>query len=210
MVEGQSGLLAISARGRRPRFEPSRRRLTWPNGAQAFLFSAAEPESLRGPQHSHSWCDEIAKWDMASGRAMQAYDNLLMGLRLGDDPRLLATTTPRTVPLVQRMMAQIATGDCVLTKGSTYDNAANLPPRFLNSMRRQFGKTPGSPRRNSTSIKHICWPIHFCTRWSPGLPMGRPSRPLKEKAGSSALRRPARGLTIPMTLPPMPVAHGLS
>lgn len=72
MVEGESGLLACCPPGVRPLFEPSLRRLTWPNGAQAFLYSAAEPESLRGPQHSHAWCDEIGKWDMAGERAMRA------------------------------------------------------------------------------------------------------------------------------------------
>lgn len=67
MVEGDSGLIAIAPRGRRPRFEPSKRLLSWPGGAQALLYSAGEPESLRGPQHSHAWCDEIAKWDNAGG-----------------------------------------------------------------------------------------------------------------------------------------------
>jgi phage terminase large subunit-like protein len=80
MVEGESGLLAISPNGREPRFEPSLRRITWPNGAQATLYSAGEPESLRGPQHSHAWCDEIAKWDSANGKAVSAWDNLLFGL----------------------------------------------------------------------------------------------------------------------------------
>jgi phage terminase large subunit-like protein len=136
MVEGESGLLAIGAPWRRPLFEPSLRRLTWPNGAQATLYSAAESESLRGPQHSHAWCDEIAKWDNASARATSAWDNLLMGLRLGDTPRTLATTTPRAVPLVARLIAE---DGVVMTRGSTFDNAANLPRRFLEAMRATFG-----------------------------------------------------------------------
>lgn len=86
MVEGESGLLAVCPLRRRPQFEPSLRRLVWPNGAQAQMFSAAEPETLRGPQHSHAWCDEIAKWDNASQRSIRAWDNLVMGLRLGEDP----------------------------------------------------------------------------------------------------------------------------
>src|SRR5690348_14647027 len=69
MVEGPSGLLAIAPWRRRPVFEPSKRRLTWPNGAEAVLYSAGEPEGLRGAQHSHAWCDEIAKWDQSAGRA---------------------------------------------------------------------------------------------------------------------------------------------
>ena len=141
MVEGESGIMACSKAAARPHFEASLRRLTWPNGAQAFLYSAAEPESLRGPQHSHGWCDEIGKWDNASDRATQAWDNLLMGLRLGNDQRLLATTTPRVVPLVRRLLAEEADGSVIVTRGRTYDNGANLPPRFVSAMRRQFGQT---------------------------------------------------------------------
>ncbi|MCW1383205.1 terminase family protein [Novosphingobium sp. KCTC 2891] len=139
MIEGESGLLCATAPWRRPDFEPSLRRLVWPNGAQALLYSAAEPESLRGPQHSHAWCDEIAKWDNASARAESAWDNLLMGLRLGRDPRVLATTTPRAVPLVGRLLAEARSGDTAVTRGTTYDNADNLPARFVQAMRRSFG-----------------------------------------------------------------------
>ncbi|PNU04658.1 DNA-packaging protein [Novosphingobium guangzhouense] len=139
MVEGESGLLSIGAPWRRPVFEPSLRRLTWPNGAQATLYSAAEAESLRGPQHSHAWCDEVAKWDNASGRAVMAWDNLMMGLRLGTDPRVVATTTPRAMPLVMRLIADGHAAGVVVTQGSTYDNAANLPPRFLETMRETYG-----------------------------------------------------------------------
>ncbi|MEZ5688263.1 MAG: terminase family protein [Caenibius sp.] len=141
MIEGESGILACSPPRRRPHYEPSLRRLTWPNGAQAFTYSAAEPESLRGPQHSHAWCDEVAKWDMAGERALHTWDNLMMGLRLGDDPRTLATTTPRAVPLLRRIMDRETCGDVHLTHGSTYDNAANLPSRFVRDMQRSFGKS---------------------------------------------------------------------
>ena len=141
MVEGESGIMACSKDAARPHFEASLRRLTWPNGAQAFLYSAAEPESLRGPQHSHGWCDEIGKWDNASDRAIQAWDNLLMGLRLGADQRLLATTTPRVVPLVRRLLAEEGDGRVIVARGRTYDNGANLPSRFVAAMRHQFGKT---------------------------------------------------------------------
>ncbi len=127
MVEGESGILACSHGSSRPNFEASLRRLTWPNGAQAFLYSAAEPESLRGPQHSHAWCDEIAKWDNASARATSAWDNLLLGMRLGETPRLLATTTPRAVPLLRRLFDEEKLGAVSVTRGSTYDNGAHLP-----------------------------------------------------------------------------------
>ncbi len=141
MVEGESGLLSIGAPWRRPTYESSVRRLVWPNGAQAFLYSAGEPDSLRGPQHSHAWCDEIAKWDNGSSRATGTWDNLLMGMRLGDDPRLVATTTPRPVPLVARIMAEGEGRGVVLTRGSTFDNATNLPARFIAAMRQTFGKS---------------------------------------------------------------------
>ena len=138
MIEGESGLLAISPPGREPKFEPSLRRLTWPNGAQATFYSAQEPESLRGPQHSHAWCDEVAKWDNASGRAARAWDNLLLGLRLGESPQAVATTTPRSVPLLRRMMAE---DGVTITHGKSADNAGNLPARFLRAVRRAYGGT---------------------------------------------------------------------
>ncbi|MCB2062188.1 MAG: DNA-packaging protein [Novosphingobium sp.] len=138
MVEGESGVLAVSPPRRRPRFEPSLRRLTWRNGATATLYSALEPEALRGPQHSHAWCDEIAKWDNVGGRAEAAWDNLAFGLRLGEMPRVLATTTPRAVPLLRKVLN--ADG-LELTRGRSKDNADNLPPRFLRDMRRTYGKT---------------------------------------------------------------------
>jgi phage terminase large subunit-like protein len=138
MVEGESGLLAVSPAPRRPIFEPSLRRIAWPNGAQATLYSALEPEALRGPQHSHAWCDEIAKWDNANGRAIACWDNLLMGLRLGEDPRVLATTTPRAVPLLQRLLDEEGVE---VTHGKTEDNVDNLPPRFLTAVRGTYGNS---------------------------------------------------------------------
>ncbi len=138
MVEGESGVLATSPPERMPDFEPSLRRITWPNGAQATLYSAGEPESLRGPQHSHAWCDEVAKWDNAAGRALACWDNLLMGLRLGDRPRALATTTPRAVPLLRRLLAEEG---LVVTRGRTEDNRPNLPPRFVRDIRRTYGQS---------------------------------------------------------------------
>jgi len=83
MVEGESGILACCPPHRRPQFEPSLQRLTWPSGAQARLYSALEPEALRGPQHSHAWCDELAKWSNAGSRAVTAWDNLSLGMRVG-------------------------------------------------------------------------------------------------------------------------------
>jgi phage terminase large subunit-like protein len=138
MVEGPSGLLAIAPASNRPVYEPSRRQLTWAKGAVATLYAAGEPESLRGPQHSHAWCDEVAKWDQAGGRAEAAWDNLLLGLRLGRMPQVMATTTPRAVTLVKRLLGQ---DDAVVTRGTTEDNKDHLPTGFFRSVRAQFGRS---------------------------------------------------------------------
>jgi phage terminase large subunit-like protein len=133
MVEGESGLLSLPF-AERPTWEPSLRRLTWANGAMATLFSAAEPESLRGPQHDFAWADEIAKWP--SG--IKAWDNLMLGLRLGERPRAMATTTPRPVPLVRRLDKEKGV---VVTRGRTIDNDMNLPPDFIASVRAIYAGT---------------------------------------------------------------------
>ncbi len=134
MVEGESGLLATAPAGAAPDWQPSRRRLRWPNGARAFTYGAAEPEALRGPQHSHAWADEIGRWS----NGMATWDNLMMGLRLGARPRAMATTTPRATPLVLRLVAQPG---AVVTRGRTCDNAGALPEAFLATMTRDYGGT---------------------------------------------------------------------
>ena len=141
MVEGESGIIACCAPDKRPTFEPSLRRISWPNGAMATLYSAAEPEALRGPQHSHAWCDEVAKWSNSHERATRSWDNLLLGLRLGRDQRIMATTTPRAVPLLRRLLDEKRTQGLVLTSGTTRDNAANLPTKFLAAMDAEFGNS---------------------------------------------------------------------
>ncbi|MEW4449678.1 terminase family protein [Qipengyuania sp. JC766] len=137
MVEGESGVLAAAPGALAPVFEPSLRRLTWENGAIATLYSAAEPESLRGPQHSHAWCDEIAKWVNSGERAMQAWNNLQLTMRLGEAPRVLATTTPRATVLMRRLMAETQAGRVVLATGRTTDNTV-LPTDYLTWMVEQF------------------------------------------------------------------------
>lgn len=134
MIEGASGLLGIAPPGKRPEWEPSLRRLRWPNGAQAFLYSAAEPESLRGPQHHLAWADEIAKWP----HGPETWDNLMMGMRLGAHPRTVATTTPRPVALVRSLIGQPGV---VVTRGRTDDNGAHLPASFLEAMRENYAGT---------------------------------------------------------------------
>ncbi len=135
MVLGESGILACTPRDRLPTFNLSRRTLTWPNGAQAQLFSAADPESLRGPQFDGAWSDELAKWK----RAEPAWDMLQFGLRLGDDPRQIVTTTPRANPALIRIMEDPAT---VTTRSPTEDNAANLAPGFLRRMQTRYAGRP--------------------------------------------------------------------
>lgn len=125
MIEGPSGILAISSASMRPEYEPSRRRITWPNGAIGMCYSADEPERLRGPQHEAAWCDEIATW-----RYPSAWDQLQFGLRIGHDPRCVVTTTPRPTHLIRELVARDGK-DVVLTKGSTFENTANLAPGFL-------------------------------------------------------------------------------
>ena len=138
MVEGDSGVLAAAPGALAPGFEPSLRKLTWENGAVAWLYSAGEPDSLRGPQHSHAWCDEIAKWDNSNGRAMSAWNNLQLTMRLGESPRVLATTTPRLAPLMDHLTREAKRGRVVVARGKTSANAQILPADYLRSMIEQF------------------------------------------------------------------------
>ena len=126
MMEGESGLLALTANDDVV-WEPSLRKLTWPNKTVAVLYSAAEPESLRGPQHDFAWADEIAKWP----HGIATWDNLMLGLRLGVRPRVMATTTPRPVPLVRRLVKEAGV---VRTNGRTNDNRSNLPAEFIDGV----------------------------------------------------------------------------
>ncbi|MBV9512196.1 MAG: DNA-packaging protein, partial [Caulobacteraceae bacterium] len=134
MVEGESGLIAIAPPWERPSYQPSRRRLVWPNGAVAFLYSAEEPERLRGPQHDATWADELAAWAYAQG----TWDQLQFGLRLGADPRVAVTTTPKPLPLLRALLAD---PDCVVTRGSTYDNRLNAPKAFIDRIIQRFEGT---------------------------------------------------------------------
>lgn len=135
MVGGASGLLTLHyGPDEVPRYEVSRRRLVFPNGAEAFGFSAQEPNSLRGPQFDAAWCDEIAAWP----RGQEIWDTLQMGLRLGDDPRCAATTTPRPVALVKHLLADPQT---VVTQARTSDNRRNLAPDFMARMEERYGGT---------------------------------------------------------------------
>lgn len=123
MVEGESGILAISRPGFEPEWEPSKRRLTWPNGVEAFAYTAEKPDELRGPQHEAAWADEVASW-----KYPETWDMLMFGLRLGDNPRAMVTTTPRPVRVVKDLLANPSTH---VTRGSTYENRQNLAPQWF-------------------------------------------------------------------------------
>jgi predicted phage terminase large subunit-like protein len=133
MIEGESGILACSPDWNRPVYEPSKRRLTWPNGAIATAFSADEPSRLRGPQHDAAWCDELASW-----RYPEAWDMLMFGLRLGRQPRCIVTTTPRSVRVLRELLQR---EDCVVTRGTSYENRDNLAPSFFSSIVRKYQGT---------------------------------------------------------------------
>jgi phage terminase large subunit-like protein len=134
MVFGDSGILACSPPDRRPTWEASRKRLVWPNGAVAQVFSAHEPESLRGPQFDAAWVDELAKWK----KAEDAWDMLQFGLRLGQTPRQVVTTTPRNVGVLKRILDNPST---VVTHAPTEANRAYLAQSFLEEVRARYAGT---------------------------------------------------------------------
>lgn len=134
MIEGVSGLLAVHPQLQRPRWHASLRRLEWDNGAIAQVFSAEDPESLRGPQFHAAWLDELAKWRHAEA----TFDMLQFGLRLGERPRQVITTTPRPIPLLKRLIADPASA---VTRATTHDNAKNLAPAFIDTVLRRYQGT---------------------------------------------------------------------
>jgi predicted phage terminase large subunit-like protein len=127
MVEGPAGILNVSPPWDKPKYEPSKRKVTWKNGAHALIFTADEPDRLRGPQCYAAWCDEIAAWKYPE----DAWDNLMMGLRMGDRPRVIATTTPRPTKMIKGLIKDPNTH---VTSGTTYENIDNLAPAFLNTI----------------------------------------------------------------------------
>ena len=133
MVEGESGIITKAPPWCRPKFEPSKRRLTWPNGALATTFSAEEPDRFRGPQHTHAWADELAAWMYP-----EAWDQLMFGLRLGDKPQAVVTTTPRPVALLRTLMESSTTH---VTRGRTIDNKDNLAEAFLTQIVKRYEGT---------------------------------------------------------------------
>jgi len=132
MVQGDSGILAVSPPDRRPVWEATRRRLVWPNGAEAFCYSASDPEALRGPQFDAAWADELGKWK----KGTEAWDQLQFALRLGDDPRAMVTTTPRAQAALKALLARPST---VVTQAPTRANRAWLAEGFLAEVEARHG-----------------------------------------------------------------------
>ena len=133
MIEGEAGLLKVARVDEAVDYRSGAGELVFASGARAAIFSAAAPEKLRGPEHCAAWCDELAKWRYGDA----AWDNLMLGLRIGDTPRAVVTTTPRPIPLLQRIMTM---RDMVETRGSSHDNP-HLPASFLAAIEAQYGGT---------------------------------------------------------------------
>lgn len=148
MIEGPSGIVKVAERyGLRPKYEPSKRRITLPGLGILIAYTAEEPDLLRGPEHDGFWADELAAWktrkqgeSKRSGRnrAQETWDNLMFGFRVGDHSRGIVTTTPRPVPLVRSILTDPATH---VTRGSTFDNARNLSKRFLAQVKKKYAGT---------------------------------------------------------------------
>lgn len=134
MVEGDSGLIAMSPPWFMPKYESTKRRVVWPNGSFALCFSADEPNLLRGHNLEFAWCDELAAWR----RLKETWDNLLMCLRKGRTPQVIVTTTPRPLKILKDIRAMPNTH---FSKGTTYENLENLAPTFLENVVNKYKGT---------------------------------------------------------------------
>ena len=138
MVQGPSGVLTVHPPEFRPRYVKSDRCLYWPNGATALVFSAEEPDQLRGPQHGAAWSDETCKWRYSQ----ETWDMLQFGLREGTNPRQLVTTTPRPLPILRDLLKREGEKyGTYVTRGRTYDNADNLAATFIRKMKDRYEGT---------------------------------------------------------------------
>jgi len=133
MIEGESGILAVCNKHERPTYVASKRQLQWPNGAKSLVFTADEPERLRGKQHGHLWADELGAW-----RYEEAWDQAMFGLRLGTDPQVCVTTTPRPTKIIKDLIKLPTTH---VTRGTTYDNRTNLARGFFSDIIRKYEGT---------------------------------------------------------------------
>jgi len=142
-VEGESGLVSICPPWNKPLYESTKRRVTWPNDAQASLFSAEEPERLRGPQFDFAWVDEIAGYDINTQQ--MTWDMLQFCLRLGNNPRCVVTTTPKPTPLIQQLvkLSRHPINKTIIITGSTYENKTNLAAPFMRQITQYEGTNLG-------------------------------------------------------------------
>lgn len=153
MVEGESGILAVSRPDFYPKYEPSKRRVTWPNGARMTLFSAEQPGRLRGPQHDFVWCDELAEWQYLT----ESWSNMQFGLRLGQNPRIVVTTTPRPLKLIRDLIAasKVPGSGVIVTGGSTYANLDNLSPSFRRLIAQYEGTSLGRQELHAELLSEV-------------------------------------------------------
>lgn len=183
IVEGESGIINVTPPSERPLYEPSKRRLTWPNGNTATCFTADEPDSLRGPQFTHAWGDEIAAWRQTPDAAgMTAFDNLRVGTRLGANPKIMVTTTPKRVPILYQLIAEAEkTGRVVITRGSTMDNSGNLSQAYLDAILGVYEGTRLAAQElygeMLSDVEGALWTIELIDKGREmQLPMGTPLR----------------------------------
>jgi phage terminase large subunit-like protein len=154
MVEGESGILSVCSPSERPLYKKSERKLLWPNGAVSLIFTADEPDRLRGKQHQKLWMDELASW-----RYEDAYDQAMLGLRLGSRPQGIATTTPRPIKLIRDLIADPMN---VVTRGTTYDNRDNLALNFFTKIIRKYeGSRLGQQELEGLVLEDIIGAIFF-------------------------------------------------
>jgi phage terminase large subunit-like protein len=139
LAQGDSGVLSVHPKDFRPIYSPSTRSLTWPNGAKAFLYNGTEPDQLRGPNHDAALVDELAKYRYSK----ELWDQLQFGLRLGDRPQQLITTTPRPIPIIRELISASHEPDSgvIVTRGSTFDNHHNLSASFLDAVEQRYAGT---------------------------------------------------------------------
>jgi phage terminase large subunit-like protein len=134
MVRGPAGLLAIAPPGDYPEYQPSNRRVVWPNGAEALMFSAEQPDRLRGVQHAAGWCDEIGAWQYPD----ETWDNFAFGLRHGKNPRAVITTTPRPIKKLRELIKDPLTR---VSRSSSYANRGYLAPQFIHQIIQRYEGT---------------------------------------------------------------------
>ena len=202
MIQGPSGILTIAPPWNRPRFEPSKRRLTWPNGAIAICLSADQPERARGLQFDRLWCDELCAWQYPQ----RMWETVLLCLRLGEQPRAVVTTTPKPIKLLERLLGDPTTR---LSKETTFANARHLAPEFISEITAMYQGTRLGRQELEAEVLDTSETVRFPSlqpgpaRRGAGRVRPRPARPpghrLRPVAGTSA---PCGSRSASATAPP--------